>query len=263
MNLDRPLTIGEIFDRAVTVVVRHWRPLAALSAAVALVIAAADFTRDAAPNVATERALTLLASVAVWFFYPAIIAICAGSGQAVDLASALLLCLRRLGALVALNVITLLSLLPFAACLFLLYIFSNYGAWQLVVALCVGIAIGLTGLSLYMGYTCLAEVYLVLESRSSVDALRVTAHRCRASGVLRLGTIGAGLTALWLAPSLVVSLLPVPDPLALAVRHALYGLAHAAMGVYVLAVSTVAALDYRNRRLGDDLARALKEAAPA
>jgi hypothetical protein len=35
------------------------------------------------------------------------------------------------------------------------------------------------------------------------------------------------------------------------------------MGVYVLAVSTVAALDYRNRRLGDDLARALKEAAPA
>jgi hypothetical protein len=195
--------------------------------------------------------------------YPAIVAICAGTGQVVDAASALLLGLRRLGALIGISFVTFIALLLAALFLLPLFALATLGAWERVVAIVLAVLIGGLIAAFFMGYLSIAEVYLVLESRSPFDALRTSMVRSAATGRWRLAALGASITALWFLPFLSVAVIPSGTRLGSALSAFVVVLLTAALSAYVNAVSTVAALDYRNRSRGDDLALALKEAAPA
>jgi uncharacterized membrane protein HdeD (DUF308 family) len=79
----------------------------------------------------------------------------------------------------------------------------------------------------------------------------------------RLGGLGAVIGLLTILPSTVLNTIPAQSAIALAAKAAALFVIVGAVLVYVTAVQTVAALDYRNRSLWADLERAIDVPAPA
>jgi hypothetical protein len=262
MNSGRPLSLGEIFRRAGTIVVRQRRALLAVMTLINLPLVLSNLCWDASAGTLTIVSTSLAAELLAVFFCPVLIAICAAPEDTLPFASGLHLGRRCFWSSLGLVLLTYLAVAVIVGGEMAVAAFGRLGDWERLPALA-GTALVVVAASLISGYTAVAYVYVVTESRTPFSALRAAARRAAPAGMWRLGGLGAVIGLLTILPSTVLNTIPAQSAIALAAKAAALFVIVGAVLVYVTAVQTVAALDYRNRSLWADLERAIDVPAPA
>jgi len=264
MTIYEPLSVGEIFDRALTIVVTRWRLLLPL----ALLLGASDTLANAAADVGANGWLIGAAdvtSIAVnVVLFNGMVAIAGDIDGGDDLGSLLRLGLMRFWPAAGVVVFYCIALI---AIIFISFIPSSvlrtHEAGVAGAAYIGGIGIAIVAGSFATLYAYVACVYVVLESMSPMGAIRAVTHRIKSAGAGRALCLGAALVVLTFVPTFSAALIPDRPPLLLACKLAVMFALLTPIFVYATAAQTVAALDYRNRGLGADLGRIVDERARA
>jgi MFS family permease len=145
----------------------------------------------------------------------------------------------------------------------ILIVASAHVGWLLAIIAIVYILAGLPVSAYLIGFIAIAYVYVVLENMGPFTALNTVPRRGKTAGGWRLLLLGAAIMALSYVPALVVGALPDAIAWLFAVKLAGLALMNVTIFVYATAVETVAAIDYRNRSTGADLAQLLEARARA
>ncbi|HEY0614918.1 MAG TPA: hypothetical protein VGC96_09775 [Candidatus Elarobacter sp.] len=274
MTEPRPLTIGEIFDRAVTLVARNWRVVLLLS----LVTAVPDtlmraLNRGHLPRGPGGTLVEMLAEVIVYSLTGAALVMLFADAAAPREAVALL---RRAAARYARAFWTMFVLEIGTMVVILLFAFvigAGLGIGSALAGLPGAISGSLIGAipAVIFAPTLMVALIMafpvaILEDAGPVRAFAIATRRARGGGWVRavlltgatmlvvilpfmafewtLGRLAAATGAWWLLTA---------EPALIAVLGTGYG----------SALTTVVAIDYRNRREGADLAAALEAARSA
>jgi len=263
MTTNEPLTIGGIFDRAVTIVVPRWTLLLPWAVALGVVNVVSELINAVGANVwafGVAEPIALAGSVVV---FNAMVAIVADFGGAYGLGSLLRLSLRRFWSALGLTLIYYLAVI---AAVFVSFIPSSilryHEAGLAIAAFILGIGLAIAAVSFLTGYACIGYANVVLESLTPLAAIRAVKQRSTTTGSWRLLILGAALCALTLLPTFGVGAIPHQPPFLLLCKLALMFALLTPVYMYATAVETVAAIDYRNRSTGADLAHALNGRAP-
>jgi hypothetical protein len=266
----RPLAIGEIFDRAVMLVVRRWRSVAPLlvllaaEPAVRAVLVAADprFTRHAPFGSFVLQTVNVLTTV---FATAAMYRVFGAEDNAEDPWRALRWAFgegwRLLRAMLLVGVVmTALSAVGFFLTFFAFRVARGPGSM-----VSGALFVVVFGLVITFGQLVLADA--VLEGTGATVSFLSALERVRAAGTKRSLLLGAAAFAAQAVPGAlvlqVIRQLTMMQP-GLRWSFALSPVLSAFTGtLFFTAVITVAAIDYRLRREGTDLEAALEAAAPA
>jgi hypothetical protein len=271
--VDRPMSVGELADRTVTLIVRHWRVIGVFVLVEALPIGAlrATMHRDGAGGIyglswLLDVALTAFAAAAIVF------AIAAPDPQRPIRSAAELgrtWFLRSLGTSVA----TFVVIAPIAGVTALIWFGLNFGLTRGLLlpsfvgtAICVALFVVTIGpiIALVVGT---AVPIALLENRTPFRAVGMVFRRSGALGFRRMWLLGIVLLVMTYGPPVAVDAtidaFPMPRALepALAVARELFSDA-VSLGLGIV-LATVVAIETRIRTEGHDLALELQSATSA
>jgi hypothetical protein len=264
----RPMTIAEIFDRAVTLTVRRWQPAFWLT----VLALTPDLIQRAASHGRTLAGRELWAGLAIGivfgaFAWPALIRLFAEPerGSAAEL-------LRRslpdVGRVLATSL--LIWTLVFVPLIVLVIGWGiAYGLWRvpggIIAAVVVGAPLLVVAPAAFC-VLCIITPILILERSGPWESVRTAVRRARRGGFARASLLGAAILAAVLIPVQLLDgglaqlahlpgwwWIPIPGVV-------LEGMIGTAFGS---AVVTVVAIDYRVRAQGTDLHAALDLPAPS
>ena len=272
--LERPLTIAEIFDRAVVLCVRRWRIAVVLSLAVALpstVLRAIGGGRLPGGHAGYWGAL-LIGVPIVAFFSAALVRAYGDPGAPAEFGRLLRGAARDYRR--ALPSYALVTLLFYAGLVLVETVVATvFAAGSSAGGVATGVVLAaLVGIALLAVSVPLCTVVLLaypttlLEGVGARRGLVLTFERVRSGPFARAWLLGAALLTVWLGPMILVS--SSVDRAAMVTGWSWLRLAEPAISVlagwpYSGAASVVAAIDLRLRREGADLQAALEQAPPA
>jgi hypothetical protein len=257
-----PLTVGGIFDRAVTIVVERWRVLLPLALLLGAVEAIVQAIIEARANGWLIGAAELISTSVDVVLFTGIVAVVADFGGRCDLGSLVRLGLLRFWSAAGVVVLSCLALIVVIFISFIPSSLLRYHESELAGAAFIGgIGVALALCSFLTIYVSIAYVNVVLESMSPLGAIRASTHRVKSAGAGRALLLGAALVVLTFAPAFLAALIPDRPPLLLACKQLVMFGVLTPIFVYPTVVQTVAAIDYRHRSLGTDIARIVEARA--
>ncbi len=268
MIVTRPLSIGELFDRAVTLVVRRRRAVLRLGLAVALPLSLAELLEAYGGTNSGAHVLRALATfggaLAAFYASAGIAIVIAGNRDdpglraVVGAVSARFWPLIRVGLLTAV-VFSVTFAIAAAAVAFALAASGPVGG--AIVAVPVGLAAVPVFFTMELAYTV-----AVLERVGAAAAVRVAWRRAFREGFWRTWLLGLAVTLAYLGPFVVIESatgLVVKVPGWAWVSAVSTFVEYATAFVFFNAVLAVASVDYRVRQEGFDLEAALDAPQPA